>query len=153
MCNSHKIMKCPSSVEGLVEFSAEVFPDKRLKVLYQKTADGERTTVLLENIRPLLHENPDNKFMACHELFFPYTIMYCHATSNVQVYQVDLVDPKTLKTINDGSVAVCHRNTSTWSPNHISMIELGTRPGEGSICHWLTTDAIAFVHLDDTLAG
>ncbi|KAL5720404.1 hypothetical protein ACHQM5_013074 [Ranunculus cassubicifolius] len=144
--------KCLSSVEELVEFINGIYPDKRVKILYPQSTKGEHITVSLENIRPLLREG-SNKFVACHRAFFPYTVMYCHMTTDIQVYQVDFVHPKTLDTINADMVAVCHRNTSSWSPTHVAIVALRTRPGQGEICHWMSTESMVFLHLDDTLSG
>ncbi|KAL5731887.1 hypothetical protein ACHQM5_004572 [Ranunculus cassubicifolius] len=164
MCKTHipgEIMKCTSSVEELVQFSTQVFSDTRLKILHPKSADGAHTSVLFNNIRPLLRENSNAKFLVCHELFFPYTVMYCHAAPIAQVYQVDLVHPKTRKKVNDDTIAVCHyigtrpggggRVYYWWSPNENAISIFRTLPGNGGICHWLSTASIAFVHLDDTL--
>lgn len=156
MCNSYipqETRKCVSSVEALVRFPVEIFRDKRLKMLNPKSNAGSHTRVMLENIRPLLQENPRAKLVSCHELFFPYLVMYCHATSSVQLYEVDLVHPKTKELINDGMVAICHRDTSYWDPNHVSFRTLKTHAGDGEICHWMSTANLAWVHLDDTLAG
>ncbi|KAL5710360.1 hypothetical protein ACHQM5_020932 [Ranunculus cassubicifolius] len=154
MCNTQipeETMKCISSVEELVQFTTEVFSDTRLKVLHPKSANGEHTTILFDNIRPLLHENRNAKLLACHELFFPYTVMYCHGASIAQVYQVDLLNPKTLKMINEGMVVVCHERLWWWTPNQNAISVFKNLPGNGATCHWMSSESIAFVHLDDTL--
>ncbi|KAL5723848.1 hypothetical protein ACHQM5_007191 [Ranunculus cassubicifolius] len=156
MCNSYipqETRKCINSVKELVDFPAAIFGDRRLKMLNPKSNAGSQTTVLLKNTRPLLHENPKAKFVSCHELFFPYIVMYCHATSKVQVYEADLVHPETHEKMNDGMIAVCHRDTSYWDPKHVSFSALKVRPGETEICHWMSTANLAWVHLDDTLVG
>ncbi|KAL5703108.1 hypothetical protein ACHQM5_028242 [Ranunculus cassubicifolius] len=154
MCNSFmpgETRKCVSSVREIVNFPAEIFRDRRLKMLNPKSNAGSQKTVLLKNIRPVLRENPKAKFVSCHEVFFPYKLMYCHATSSVQVYEADLVHPETQEMVNDGMFAVCHRDTSHWDPKHVSFSELKVGPGETEVCHWISTANLAWVHLDDTI--
>ncbi|KAL5703109.1 hypothetical protein ACHQM5_028243 [Ranunculus cassubicifolius] len=154
MCNSFmpgETRKCVSSVRDIIDFPAEIFGDRRLKMLNPKSNVGSQKTVLLKNIRPVLHENPKAKFVSCHEVFFPYILMYCHATSSVQVYEADLVHPETQEKVNDGMFAICHRDTSHWDPKHVSFSELKVGPGETEVCHWISTANLAWVHLDDTI--
>ncbi|RDY08403.1 Polygalacturonase-1 non-catalytic subunit beta, partial [Mucuna pruriens] len=59
---------------------------------------------------------------------FPYLLYYCHSVPKVRLYQADILDPETKANINHG-VAICHLDTTAWSPTHGAFLALGSGPG------------------------
>ncbi|KAI5314245.1 hypothetical protein L3X38_043421 [Prunus dulcis] len=43
------------------------------------------------------------------------------------------------------AVAVCHLDTSQWSPNHASFSVLRTKPGASAVCHFFPADNLVWV--------
>ena len=74
--------------------------------------------------------------VSCHQILFPYLLYYCHSFPQVQVYEVDMLDLNSKAKINHG-VALCHMNTSEWSPSHEAFLTLGSGPGRIEACHWI----------------
>ncbi|KAG2409389.1 Polygalacturonase-1 non-catalytic subunit beta AroGP1 Polygalacturonase [Vigna angularis] len=68
------------------------------------------------------------KSVSCHHSLFPYLLYYCHSVPKVRVYEADLLDPESKAKINHG-VAICHLDTTTWSPTHGAFVALGSGPG------------------------
>ncbi|KAM1233300.1 hypothetical protein ACFX2J_003019 [Malus domestica] len=83
------------------------------------------------------------KMMACHTMPYPYAVFYCHSQERLnKVYKVSLGG-------EDGdrvdAVAVCHLDTSQWSPNHASFQVLRIKPGPSPVCHFFPADNLVWV--------
>ncbi|KMZ61498.1 hypothetical protein ZOSMA_526G00030 [Zostera marina] len=83
-----------------------------------------------------------SRSVACHPSTFPYALYFCHTVHNTRTYSVSLVGENGSKI---EAIASCHQETSDWSPEHISFRILNVKPGEGSICHFLAQDSIAWI--------
>ncbi|KAK9750619.1 hypothetical protein RND81_02G208800 [Saponaria officinalis] len=82
-----------------------------------------------------------NKSMVCHKMGYPYSVFYCHNLQQTNLYEISMVDPKGTKV---NAVGVCHKDTSSWSRQHISFQILKVAPGS-PVCHFLNERSIAFV--------
>nr|GMD46036.1 BURP domain protein RD22-like [Ipomoea batatas] len=75
---------------------------------------------------------------------YAYAVFYCHKTQNTEVYEVSLVGA------DDGAkvkaVAVCHKDTSAWNPNHLAFQVLKVKPGTVPVCHFLPDDHAVWVN-------
>ncbi|KAJ6688142.1 POLYGALACTURONASE 1 BETA-LIKE PROTEIN 2 [Salix koriyanagi] len=69
------------------------------------------------------------KSVSCHQSLYPYLLYYCHSVPKVRVYEADIIDVESKERINRG-VAICHLDTSAWSPDHGAFVALGSSPGE-----------------------
>ncbi|KAF0904291.1 hypothetical protein E2562_033267 [Oryza meyeriana var. granulata] len=84
--------------------------------------------------------------VACHDLTYPYAVFYCHTTKPTAAYAVTLV-------ASDGAasparmeaLAVCHLDTSWWNPENAFFVAHNVKPGEVSVCHFLTKLSIVWV--------
>ncbi|CAL4956086.1 unnamed protein product [Urochloa decumbens] len=83
---------------------------------------------------------------ACHDLTYPYTVFYCHTASPAAAYMV------TLAAEDGGSaapemeaLAVCHLDTSQWSPRHPFLVAHNLRPGDVAVCHFLSKLSMIWV--------
>ncbi|CAL4975681.1 unnamed protein product [Urochloa decumbens] len=83
---------------------------------------------------------------ACHDLTYPYAVFYCHTTSPAAAYMV------TLEAEDGGSaapemeaLAVCHLDTSQWSPRHPFLVAHNLRPGDVAVCHFLSKLSMIWV--------
>lgn len=99
--------------------------------------NGSKKNVLVGSVKRI-NSNVNNvaQSVSCHQILFPYLLYYCHSVPKVQVYEVDLFDPNTKVKINHG-VAICHLDTSAWSPTHGAFLALGSGPGRIEVCHWI----------------
>lgn len=80
--------------------------------------------------------------LVCHRMPYVYVVFYCHKIQNTVAYTVPLfADDKT----KGKAIAICHRDTSNWSPNHVAFKILNVKPGSTPICHFLYPDNIAWV--------
>ena len=83
--------------------------------------------------------------VTCHSMSFPFVLFYCHAVNPTRIYEV------TLKKVENGVVSavqrmspvvralvVCHVNTSGFDPKLNYWVKLGLKPGQASVCHFLT---------------
>uniref|UniRef100_A0A803MBX3 BURP domain-containing protein n=1 Tax=Chenopodium quinoa TaxID=63459 RepID=A0A803MBX3_CHEQI len=82
--------------------------------------------------------------VACHTMPYPYVVYLCHfQESESKVFQVSLRGED--NNIVHEAVAVCHMDTSQWSPDHASFWVLGIKPGSSPVCHFFPTDNLVWV--------
>ncbi|EEC80400.1 hypothetical protein OsI_22538 [Oryza sativa Indica Group] len=77
---------------------------------------------------------------------FPFAVFYCHAINPTRVYAV------VLESEEDGSgsgtpekmeaLAVCHLDTSRFDPKTPLFVEHNLRPGDASVCHFVSRDSV-----------
>lgn len=129
-----EIKRCVGSVEDLIDFAVSVLGrDPMLRTTEGvKGSGGEVMIGKVDGIKggSLI------KSVSCHQSLYPYLLYYCHAVPRVRVYVADILDVESKETINRG-VAICHIDTSAWSPRHGAFLALGSGPGLIEVCHWI----------------
>ncbi|KAF7127901.1 hypothetical protein RHSIM_Rhsim11G0175700 [Rhododendron simsii] len=135
---------CATSLESMLDFVNEIFGfNSQFQVL--STTHFTESTMLLQNYTIL--KKPEEisapKMVACHTMPYPYAIFYCH-------YQES--ESKAFKVLLGGdngdrveAVAVCHLDTSEWSPDHVSFRVLGMEPGSKPVCHFFPADNLVWI--------
>uniref|UniRef100_A0A0E0E167 BURP domain-containing protein n=1 Tax=Oryza meridionalis TaxID=40149 RepID=A0A0E0E167_9ORYZ len=90
--------------------------------------------------------------VACHDLTYPYAVFYCHSTEPTAAYAVTLVaattgdgDGEAASPAKMEALAVCHLDTSRWRADNPFFVAHGVKPGEVSVCHFLTKLSIVWV--------
>jgi hypothetical protein len=84
--------------------------------------------------------------VVCHSVPFPSQVYYCHMLSKTRVLQA------TLEAAEGGrinAVAICHLDTSWWSPKHPAFAALNVQPGT-EVCHWAAESTLVWVHNSNT---
>ncbi|CAL4981685.1 unnamed protein product [Urochloa decumbens] len=82
--------------------------------------------------------------VTCHSMSFPVALFYCHAVNPTRIYEVTLKReggdsiPESRTPAMVQALAVCHVNTSGFDPTLRYWVKLGLKPGEASVCHFLT---------------
>lgn len=135
---------CATSLESMLGFTQAIFGlNTKFKVL--STTHFTESTTRLQNYTIL--ENPQEisapKIVACHTMPYPYAIFYCHyQESESKVFKVLLGGENGEKV---EAVAVCHMDTSHWSPDHVSFRVLGIEPGSSPVCHFFPADNLVWI--------
>nr|GMD97756.1 BURP domain-containing protein 16-like [Ipomoea batatas] len=136
---------CLKTLEDMIEFSRESLGRKHLVALASENTKGLGNQVVM--VRNFTKPYKTEKIVACHELFFPFATYYCHKLSLVEVYAVDVINPKKRGGI-DKLFAICHMDTSPWTPTHVAFKLLKTSPGKGEVCHWIGEMDLLWVGYD-----
>lgn len=136
---------CATSLESMLDFTRGIMGLEYSPFQVLSTSHLTKSTKLYQNYTFLKmpEEIPAPKMVACHTMPYPYTIFYCHSQhSENKVFKVtlggengDLVE----------AIAVCHMDTSQWSPDHVSFRVLGVQPGTSSVCHFFPADNFVWV--------
>ena len=135
---------CATSLESMLGFTQAIFGiNTKFKVL--STTHFTESTARLQNYTIL--ENPQEisapKIVSCHTMPYPYAIFYCHyQESESKVFKV-LLDGENEEKVE--AVAVCHMDTSRWSPEHVSFRVLGIEPGSSPVCHFFPADNLVWI--------
>lgn len=86
--------------------------------------------------------NDKNHTMVCHRLPNPYAVFLCHNIRSTNIYSVSLVGANMEGT---NAIAVCHQDTSSWDPAHLSFRILKIEPGSETICHFVSGDTVVWL--------
>ncbi|XP_031102172.1 BURP domain protein RD22-like [Ipomoea triloba] len=133
---------CATSLESMVDFSVSQL-GKNVKAI--STEGGRKREVPQKYaISGSKNMGKDGKAVVCHKQSYAYAVFYCHKTQSTEVYEVSLVG------VDDGAkvkaVAVCHKDTSAWNPNHLAFQVLKVKPGTVPVCHFLPEDHVVWVN-------
>ncbi|OMO54410.1 hypothetical protein COLO4_36497 [Corchorus olitorius] len=129
---------CATSLESFVDLGVAML-GKNIMLLSHQLGKGLKNPLVTIN-RGM--RNMGEKNIVCHKTKYPYAVFLCHSIKKTTVYDVPLVGIDGTKV---NAVAVCHKDASGWSPNHIAFKFLKVKPGTVPICHFLRKDAIAWV--------
>ncbi|XP_010251282.1 PREDICTED: polygalacturonase 1 beta-like protein 3 [Nelumbo nucifera] len=126
--------KCVGSLEGMIDFAVSVL-GHNVVVRSTENVNGSTKNVMIGAVKGI-NGGRVTKSVSCHQSLFPYLVYYCHSVPKVRVYEADILDANSKAKINNG-VAICHIDTSAWSPGHGAFISLGSSPGKIEVCHWI----------------
>ncbi|GFP80092.1 polygalacturonase-1 non-catalytic subunit beta [Phtheirospermum japonicum] len=126
--------RCVASIEDMVDFATAML-GRDVVVRTTENTQGSNGNIMIGEVKGVNDGNV-TKSVSCHQSLFPYLLYYCHSVPKVRVYEVDILDPKLEARINRG-VAICHLDTSSWSPGHGAFVALGSSPGLIEVCHWI----------------
>ncbi|KAI4295538.1 hypothetical protein L6164_035577 [Bauhinia variegata] len=135
---------CATSLESMIDFIRSILGlTSNFQVL--STQHETKSTVTFQNYTFLetLVDIPAPKMVACHTMPYPYSVFYCHSqeTKN-KVYRISLLGENGDRV---EAVAVCHLDTSQWSPGHPSFQVLKIEPGTSPVCHFFPADHFVWV--------
>ncbi|XP_061356982.1 polygalacturonase 1 beta-like protein 3 [Gastrolobium bilobum] len=126
--------RCVGSIEDMIDFATSVL-GRNVAVRTTQNVNGSKKNVMVGQVKGI-NGGKVTQSVSCHQSLFPYLLYYCHSVPKVRVYETDLLDPNTKAKINHG-VAICHLDTSDWSPAHGAFLSLGSGPGRIEVCHWI----------------
>ncbi|KAJ8758975.1 hypothetical protein K2173_003213 [Erythroxylum novogranatense] len=138
--------RCVGSAEDLIDFATSVL-GRNVVVRTTENVKGSKTNVMVGSIRGI-NGGKITKSVSCHQSLYPYLLYYCHSVPKVRVYEADILDPKNKGKINHG-VAICHIDTSAWSPTHGAFLSLGSGPGRIEVCHWIFENDMTWTVADE----
>ncbi|KAL3512874.1 hypothetical protein ACH5RR_025591 [Cinchona calisaya] len=126
--------RCVGSVEDMIDFAASVL-GRNVVVRTTENVVGSKQNVMIGKVKGI-NGGKVTKSVSCHQSLYPYLLYYCHSVPKVKVYVADILDVESKTKINYG-VAICHIDTSAWSPGHGAFVALGSGPGLIEVCHWI----------------
>jgi len=129
-----EIKRCVGSVEDMIDFATSLL-GHNVGVWTTQNVNGSGKNVMVGRVKGM-NGGKVTKSVSCHQSLFPYLLYYCHSVPKVRVYQADILDPESKAKINHG-VAICHLDTTAWSPTHGAFVALGSGPGRIEVCHWI----------------
>ncbi|XP_020679082.2 BURP domain-containing protein 12-like [Dendrobium catenatum] len=126
--------RCAASAEDMIDFAVSVLGND-IEVRSTANTKGSKGNILVGDVRGV-NGGKVTESVSCHQSLFPYLVYYCHSVPRVRVYVADILAVDTKEKINQG-VAICHLDTSDWSPTHGAFVALGPGPGKIEVCHWI----------------
>ncbi|KAK6916556.1 BURP domain [Dillenia turbinata] len=136
---------CATSLESMLDFTRTIFGLETEIEVHSTTHLTRPLTAPLQNytILGVPFELSAPKMVACHTMPYPYAVFYCHSQeSENKVYKVWLGGENGERV---EAIAVCHMDTSRWSPNHASFRVLGIEPGSSHVCHFFPSDNFVWI--------
>lgn len=126
--------RCVGSVEEMIDFVVWVL-GHNVVARTTENVNGSKKKVMIGKVRGI-NGGKVTKSVSCHQSLYPYLLYYCHSVPKVRVYEADILEVESKGKINNG-VAICHEDTSAWSPDHGAFVALGSIPGQIEVCHWI----------------
>ncbi|XP_058747633.1 polygalacturonase non-catalytic subunit AroGP2-like [Vicia villosa] len=126
--------RCVGSLEDMIDFATSVLGHD-VTVRSTENLNGSGKSVMVGQVKGI-NGGKVTQSVSCHQSLFPSLLYYCHSVPKVRVYEADLLDPESKAKINHG-VAICHLDTTAWSPTHGAFMALGSGPGRIEVCHWI----------------
>ncbi|CAN8244957.1 unnamed protein product [Cochlearia groenlandica] len=126
--------RCVGSAEDMIDFATSVL-GRGVAVRTTENVAGSKQKIVIGKVKGI-NGGDLTRAVSCHQSLYPYLLYYCHSVPRVRVYEADLLDPESLEKVNHG-IAICHIDTSAWSPSHGAFVALGSGPGRIEVCHWI----------------
>ena len=122
---------CVTSLESMVDFTTSKLGNNVEAVSTEANKESDKQQyIIAKGVKKL----GENKIVVCHLLSYPYAVFYCHKLRATKVYYLPMegIDGTKVKTF-----AICHNDTSQWSPKHLAFQVLKVQPGTVPVCHFL----------------
>ncbi|KAM7250406.1 hypothetical protein ACFE04_022289 [Oxalis oulophora] len=126
--------RCAGSAEDMIDFATSVLGNN-VMVRTTENTNGFNKNITIGAVKGI-NGGKVTKSVSCHQSLYPYLLYYCHSVPKVKVYDAEILDAKTKEKVNQGT-AICHLDTSSWSPTHGAFLALGSSPGKIEVCHWI----------------
>ncbi|GAA0175151.1 hypothetical protein Leryth_005688 [Lithospermum erythrorhizon] len=126
--------KCVASAEDIIDFAVTVL-GHNVVVRTTVNVKGSKRNVMIGKVTRI-NGGKVTTSVSCHQSLYPYLVYYCHSVPKVRVYETDILEVESKAKINH-AVAICHVDTSSWSPGHGAFVALGSGPGLIEVCHWI----------------
>ncbi|KAL5725180.1 Polygalacturonase 1 beta-like protein 3 [Ranunculus cassubicifolius] len=139
--------QCVASVEDMIDFAVSVL-GHNLVVRSTENVKGSKQDVMIGQVKGI-NGGKVTKSVSCHQSLFPYLVYYCHSVPKVRVYEAEILDAKSKTKINK-AVAICHLDTSSWSPTHGAFVALGSSPGQTEVCHFIFENDMTWATSDES---
>ncbi|KAK2972406.1 hypothetical protein RJ640_010843 [Escallonia rubra] len=137
--------RCVGSIEDMIDFAVSVLGNN-VVVRTTENVGGSRKDVMIGEVKGI-NGGKVTKSVSCHQSLYPSLLYYCHSVPKVRVYTADILDVESKIKINHG-VAICHVDTSAWSPGHGAFVALGSSPGHIEVCHWIFENDMTWATAD-----
>ncbi|KAL5063199.1 hypothetical protein RYX36_024936 [Vicia faba] len=137
--------RCVGSLEDMIDFATSVLGHD-VTVRSTENLNGSGKNVMVGKVKGI-NGGKVTQSVSCHQSLFPSLLYYCHSVPKVRVYQAELLDPESKAKINHG-VAICHLDTTAWSPTHGAFMALGSGPGRIEVCHWIFENDMTWTTTD-----
>ncbi|KAK9028131.1 hypothetical protein V6N11_067945 [Hibiscus sabdariffa] len=137
--------RCVGSVEDMIDFATSVL-GQGVTVRTTENVRGSKQEIMIGEVKGI-NGGEVTESVSCHQSLYPYLLYYCHWVPKVRVYEADILEVKSRSKINRG-VAICHLDTSAWSPTHGAFVALGSSPGRIEVCHWIFKNDMAWTIVD-----
>ncbi|KAK6944976.1 BURP domain, partial [Dillenia turbinata] len=134
-----EVKYCATSLEAMVDFSTSKLGNNVEATSTE--ADKQGTQPQKFTIMPGIKKLTEENVVVCHSMSYVYPVFYCHKTHTTRAYSVPLVGADGTKA---KAVAICHTDTSKWSPKYLAFQMLQLKPGSVPICHFLPQNNIVW---------
>ncbi|XP_030531289.2 polygalacturonase 1 beta-like protein 3 [Rhodamnia argentea] len=137
--------RCVGSAEDMVDFAASVL-GRGITARTTESVNGSKRRVVIGAVGGI-NGGEATESVSCHQSLYPYLLYYCHSVPKVRVYEAEILEFVGRSRINRG-VAICHLDTSSWSPAHGAFVALGSGPGQIEVCHWIFENDVTWTAAD-----
>ncbi|XP_051198004.1 uncharacterized protein [Lolium perenne] len=131
---------CATSIESLAELTASLLGTRDVLAFSADMPLEVADTSALRarhNVTAARRLSTSLEVVTCHDLTYPYAVFYCHTSNPTAAYMVTLESQDGAAPAME-ALAVCHLDTSQWSPENPFFKLHSVSPGEVAVCHFLS---------------
>ncbi|CAL5052549.1 unnamed protein product [Urochloa decumbens] len=142
---------CATSLESLAKLPAALLGTRNVRAFSgDMPVDPTGTTARRGryNVTAVRNLSESQVAAVCHDLTYPYAVFYCHTTSPAAAYLVTL-EAEDSAAPSMEALAVCHLDTSQWSPRQPFLVAHNLKPGDVAVCHFLSKLSIVWVPAEE----
>ncbi|CAN6333971.1 unnamed protein product [Urochloa humidicola] len=132
---------CATSLEDTVRSAMRILGTSRVSVV--ASALSSTGVPLGAHVIEAVSALDADRHVGCHVMPYPYAVYQCHMTGRPsKAYVISF------RSLGEGRVidlaAICHLDTSQWSPDYPAFEILHTQPGRAPVCHFLQYSDLLF---------
>lgn len=124
----HKL--CATSLESMVSFVKSKLGENVSPISFPYINKDGKIKYRMTGVKKLVDYGSHT--VVCHKEQYPYAVFTCHQVEMTSAYVASMVGDG----IHMEATVACHKDTSWWSPKHVSFQVLKAKPGT-PICHFL----------------
>ncbi|CAL5038177.1 unnamed protein product [Urochloa decumbens] len=142
---------CATSLESLAKLPAALLGTRNVRAISGDMPVDPAGTMARRgryNVTAVQKLSESPVAAVCHDLTYPYAVFYCHTTNPTAAYLVTLEAEDSAAPAME-ALAVCHLDTSQWSPRQPFLVAHNLRPGDVAVCHFLSKLSIVWVPAEE----
>ncbi|CAN6361975.1 unnamed protein product [Urochloa humidicola] len=133
---------CATSLEGTLQAAARMLGTKRMSVAVSALTPREGLPRQEYEVAAVALLD-GRRHVTCHNDPFPYAVYRCHMEKDYMSTEAYVLTLRGLQQHGSSAsslvdmAAVCHLDTSNWSPAHPAFKTLNLQPGAAPLCHFM----------------
>nr|CAB3471497.1 unnamed protein product [Digitaria exilis] len=150
LSRTHGLRGCATSLEATVDAATRMLTGDEGVLMPTRNVWATASALPIDGLPRQLYEVAavdtldGDRHVVCHAYPYPYTVYRCHMTSSTRAFVLKLRHRGAGGPEVAAVAAICHLDTSDWTPTHPVFKALDTKPGGAPVCHFIPYGHLVF---------